>query len=390
MDLGDLITVATSITEHINDSVSDNRHFNLIQAVVRGKLHETSHSRILGEMFRYDQSILKSFLDEFVETGLFRKEATWNVLIEQDHIDITIQGDNNVVIIENKVNNASEQYRQIDRYVEQKYSEGRPNIYVLYLTREYPLMPSEYSLDSSKDKCRFVTATYKYDIRKWLNSKLLTKDRPFSVHSALYHYINYLDHMFGSDYNSEIPNEIRAQIEKYLSQSGNDRNDISALERLSKELLETSEICRKLMNERLWAKIQVDLNSRLREKGLPRLLSMQELGWDLPDAGIQFSIQGMDNKFYAVVSNLRQRYIGIIDRNNNGPLDNSVVERLKSLFEPMQSAPAQLTEARIGSTYRYPFWFKVYDNDSLITQYLQLIDILDKRKDIVTIIDSKK
>ena len=303
---------------------------------------------------------------------------------------MTIQGEHNVVIIENKVNNAPEQYRQIDRYVGQKLSEGKSNIYVLYLSGEYPLTPSEYSFDESKRVCRLITKTYSNDIRKWIKEKVLNQDLPFSIHSALYHYMKYLDSMYESDPNSNIPDEVRSQINKYLAESGHCENDISALERLGNELQETSEICKKIMYEKIWINIQSDLNNRLNDKGLPQLLLMQEIGWNLPDAGIRFSIEGMDNEFYAVVSYLHQRYIGIIDRNNSGPLNNLIVDRLKSLLEPMYSAPSQLTEARIGSTYRYPFWFKVDNDESLITQYLRLMDILAEKKDIVTIIDSKK
>ena len=385
-----VIPLGIHVSNLIKGHKTKSGSFNLIQAVVRGKLHETSHSRILGEILKHDQSILESFLNEFVEPELFFKEEKWEVLIEKNRIDITIQGEHNVVIIENKVNNAPEQYRQIDRYVGQKLSEGKSKIYVLYLSGEYPLTPSEYSFDSSKRVCRLITKTYSNDIRKWIKEKVLNQDLPFSIHSALYHYMKYLDSMYESYPNSNIPDEVRSQINKYLTESGHCENDISALERLGNELQETSEICKKIMYEKIWINIQSDLNNRLNDKGLPQLLPMLEIGWDLPDAGIRFSIEGMDNEFYAVVSYLHQRYIGIIDRNNRGPLDNLIVDRLKSLLEPMYSAPSQLTEARIGSTYRYPFWFKVDDNESLITQYLRLMDILAEKKDIVTIIDSKK
>ena len=390
MDIRDIIIFSALVNELNESLITDNRSFNLIQAVVRGKLHETSHSRILGEILRYDQAILKSFLDEFVEPRLFCKEEKWNVLIEKDNIDVAVQGVHTVVIIENKVNNAPERYRQIDRYVGQKLTEGKSKIYVLYLSGENPLTPSEYSFDSSKRVCRLIPKTYRNDIRKWIKDKVLNQDLPFSIHSALYHYMKYLDSMYESDPHSNIPDEVRSQINKYLAESGHRENDISALERLGNELQETSEICKKIMYEKIWINIQSGLNNRLNDKGLPQLLPMQEIGWDLPDAGIRFSIEGMDNEFYAVVSYLHQRYIGIIDRNNSGPLDNLIVDRLKSLLEPMYSAPFQLTEARIGSTYRYPFWFKVDDNESLITQYLRLMDILVEKKDIVTIIDSKK
>ena len=389
MAINTLLSFTASITELFSSTVVENRSFNLIQSVVRGKLHETSHSRILGEILRYDQAILKSFIDEFVEPGLFGREEKWDVFIEKDNIDITILGAHNVIIIENKVNNAPEQYRQIDRYVGQKLSEGKSNIYVLYLSQIYPLMPSEYSFDDSKDKCTFINRTYKNDIRRWINEILLTQDKAFSIHSALYHYRNYLDNMIDSKSYSEIPEEISTEIEKYLAKSGCQENTISALEQLSSKLQEASEICKKLMYEKRWAEICLKIDTRLKENNLPPLRSMQKIGWDLPDAGIEFSIDGMGKRFYAVVSYLRQRYIGIIDPDNNGSLDETTVRNLKCILSPMCSEPKLLSESQIYSTFRYPYWFKVDNDSNLIAQYLQMITILSLN-DKVSIINSRK
>lgn len=388
MDIKGIIIFSALVNELNESLITDNRSFNLIQAVVRGRLHETSHSRILGELLIYDSEILKFFLDDLIQRGLSHQKENWTVLIEKDNIDILIQGESTVVIIENKVNNAPEQYRQIDRYVEQRLAEGFGNIYVLYLSREYPFMPSEYSFNSTKNRCRLITKTYKKDIREWVNDKLLTRDQPFSIHSALFHYKNYLDTMINSN-SSEISEEIRMEIEKYLKYSACKGDEIVALEKLSRELWETSEICKKLMYEKIWANIQSKLNGELNEKGLPQLISMQNIGWDLPDAGIEFSIEGMENKFYAVVSYLRQRYIGIIDRSNTGKLDDNIVNTFKDLFAGIYSNSPRLSEWDIYSTYRYPYWFNVDDNDCLISLYLKLMDILRKSDD-VTIIYPKK
>ena len=116
---------------------------------------------------------------------------------------------------------------------------------------------------------------------------------------------------------------------------------------------------------------------------------MHKIGWDLPDAGIEFSIDGMGNRFYAVVSYLRQRYIGIIDPDNNGSLDVTIVRNLKCILSPMCSEPKLLSESQIYSTFRYPYWFKVDNDSNLIAQYLQMITILSQN-DKVSIINSRK
>ena len=367
----------------IQDSLSlKSSSFNLIQAVVRGKLHETSHSRILVELLRYDHAILRSFLNEFVEVGLFKDNDLPKILIEKNNIDICILGTNYAVIIENKVNNATEQKEQIDRYVKQIRSECDGKIYVVYLTREYPISPSEYSFDKSKGKCTITTKTYKDDVRKWINERLLTMDNSFSIHSALHHYKKYLDYMFDSQNYTEIPDKIRNQIETHLKLNGYEEDEISALEYLCNELNNTAEICRKLKNEKKWTRIQSKINHKLENLNLPHLVSLRkEIRWDHPDAGIEFSITNYNKRFFAIVSYLNQRYIGVVDSSQSGQLDNKLVDDLKSILKEMYEA-AQITDAKIGSTHRYPYWINVDNDENLEAQFIQLINILNKNEDI--------
>lgn len=386
MDISSLITLNTTVAGLISSSAAGSSPFNLIRAAVRGKLHETSHSRILGELLGCDSGILKSFLDTFIRKGLYNKEDKWDVMIERDNIDVTVQGRNHVIIIENKVNNAPEQYRQIDRYVELKSAGEKSTVYVLYLSGMYPLLPSGYSLCDAKDKCTILSKTYSEDVREWIGDLLQRHNMNYSIHTALYHYKNYLDYMYESDSTSGISAEIRSEIENYIKTSTRGTDEISALENLSNELYATAEICKKLMYEKKWVAIQDKINTQLVSQGLPRLLSSQEMNWDMPDAGIEFTIEGLPNKFYAVVSYLHQRYIGIIDHDNKGQLDDEIVTRLKEVLKGMSSEPSRLTDASIYSTFRYPYWFKVDSYEGLKDQYLQLVKNL-KNNDAVTIID---
>ncbi|MDE5857875.1 MAG: PD-(D/E)XK nuclease family protein [Muribaculaceae bacterium] len=373
-DLFSLIKFANEISVTKEKEDNQKRSFNLIQAVVRGKLHETSHSRILGELLRYDSEILRSFIDEFVCRGLYQGDGSAKVYIEKNNIDISIEGPGYTVVIENKVNNAPEQKAQIDRYVKQ----GKGEIYVLYLNGEYALLPSEYSFKETKDKCKIETKTFKTDFREWVND-LLNQDKSFSIHSALYHYKKYLDYMYDS--NSGISNDIRTQVEEYLNKCDNNGDEIVALENLNKSLSEAAEICWSLRNKKIWEQIQVEINRRLSEQKCPSLVSL-ETKWDNPDAGIEFKIKEFpDRKFYAVVSYLRQRYIGIIDFNNNDKYDEKIVVKLKNLLSELQSDPVNLTEAKIYSTRRYPFWFNVDDNKKLENYYIELIKILKKKEE---------
>ena len=374
MTINEQLSFGTCIAERLRRSETKFNSFNLISAVVRGKLHETSHSRILGEILRYDRTILESFFDEFIGFELYGKEKNWDVLIEKDNIDVCIKGEKHAVIIENKVNNAPEQKDQIDRYVNHMVNECRGGVYVLYLTGKYSLLPSEYSFSKAKNRCTLIVKTYQKDVRKWVEEKLLKKDSSFSIHSALYHYKNYLDNMYRSDSEYGIPAEIKSDIELYLSQKFPGENEVSALAELSNKLIETAEFCKKLMREKKWDEIKTQINERLIQQDIPPLISMIEvIGWDLPDAGIEFWYK--DRRYYAVVSYIRQRYIGIIDPDNNKGLDNSIVQDLKDLLAGMYT-DTSLMEAKVYSTFRYPYWFNVDNNTELVDLYIKLTKIL--------------
>lgn len=381
-NLSSLIKFSKGISEILEKEDKKERSFNLIQAVVRGRLHETSHSRILGELLKYDSEILKSFLEDFVGHGLYI-EKDIKVYIEKDNIDISIEGTGYTVIIENKVNNAPEQEAQIDRYVNYIQQHRVGKVYVLYISGEYPILPSEYSFNETKGKCEIKSLTFKKDIRDWVN-ELLAQDKSFSIHSALYHYKKYLDYIFDIGLNSEIPMKIKGQIINYLETSGKIEDEILALKELYNQLTETATACKKLEYEKTWEKIRSDINSELDKLGLQHLVSMQNHMWDLPDDGIEFSVTDFpNNKFYAVVSYLNQRYIGIINFDNNSSekqLNNDIEQKFKKLLKGMESD--KIPKSKIYSTLRYPYYFFVDNDDDLKKYYQKLVEILKNNKNI--------
>lgn len=80
MNIHSLIQLNASVTKLLANSVTKIHYFNLIRAVVRGKLHETSHSRILGELLRCDSGILKSFWMLSSGTGFMRRTNGMSLL----------------------------------------------------------------------------------------------------------------------------------------------------------------------------------------------------------------------------------------------------------------------------------------------------------------------
>ena len=129
-----------------------------------------------------------------------------------NRIDLTIKGKNFFLIIENKVNGAQEQKKQVDRYVDIA-SKIYPSkeIYVLYLNQDGYTYPSEYSL-SSKVKMKlgknFICKNYKVDILNWLYSvnRIIPFDTEQQLKSSIVVYIGYLEEYFGNSKRQIIMN----------------------------------------------------------------------------------------------------------------------------------------------------------------------------------------
>lgn len=364
--------------------IQGHESFNIIKAIVRGKLHETSHSNILAELLRSDEMIRISFIEEFIETGIYIKGGKCNIDVEKDGIDICIEFGNYVVIIENKVNNAPEQKSQIDRYVTNKLdSYSTKQIYVLYLTRDYPVPPSEYSWSETKGKCRIILKTYRKDITNWIKKIYEADDRYYSLHTALYQYKTYLEYIF--DNNSavmDIQKEIKETIDKYIINSSDEVVDadskISAVKDLSNKLYEAYDICKHYQWQLTWQNLKDRINLQLEENNL-KLYDKEDMDWDLPDAGIPFMLDGSNEKFYAVVSYLQGRYIGIIHYNHPNAYDQSITDKLVQILSDKDNTLAQLTDSEIHSTRRYPYWINVSDDNGLVDSYLQMIGMLKNK-----------
>lgn len=304
--------------------------------------------------------------------------------MEKDGIDICIEFGNYVVIIENKVNNAPEQKSQIDRYVTNKLdSYSTKQIYVLYLTRDYPAPPSAYSWSETKGKCRIILKTYRKDITNWIKKIYEADDRYYSLHTALYQYKTYLEYIF--DNNSavmDIQKEIKETIDKYIINSSDEVVDagskISAIKDLSNKLYEAYDICKHYQWQLTWQNIKERINLQLEDNNL-KLYDKEDMDWDLPDAGIPFMLDGSNEKFYAVVSYLQGRYIGIIHYNHPNAYDQSITDKLVQILSDKDNTLAQLTDSEIHSTRRYPYWINVSDDNGLVDSYLQMIGMLKNK-----------
>ncbi|KOO69508.1 hypothetical protein ACU52_02345 [Xylanibacter rarus] len=164
-------------------------------------LRETAHCRILYGLLQ-NKDIQKDFIEYFLPDIDCSFESIEIPYPDKRRIDLTIKGDTFFLIIENKINGACEQNKQIDRYVQTALNYYSANeIYVLYLCGESNKYPSEYSISSdTKDLLcdRIICKNYKDNITPWVASVYEHVDfdeQPF-LKSALLMYRTYLENKY--------------------------------------------------------------------------------------------------------------------------------------------------------------------------------------------------
>ena len=179
-------------------------HLNIIE-----ELHsnENSHSRILAKLFQYKSQeryvILESFF-KFIDTHN-QDKGFGNIKVkkpiisqEEERIDIWIRDEDYAIIIENKIYDAGDQEKQIERYIDKTIAakHNKENIFVIYMppfTRE----PSEQSWGKYKNDFvdRFAIVSFNEDILEWLKEIVLPNVTLKEVYlrSAIEQYIDYLE-----------------------------------------------------------------------------------------------------------------------------------------------------------------------------------------------------
>ena len=158
--------------------------FDLLRAVM-GRVNENGHAKVLAELLKLDfvcESFFR-FLDRcYPGRGLEQIVAVGfdDVCIScfERWMDLYITVGDYKIILENKVNGACDQDRQIDRYVSEvrKYGIGNDKIFVLYLTAsggfpsDVSLSQTKEILDCGKDEGgRLFAISYLREILSWLN-----------------------------------------------------------------------------------------------------------------------------------------------------------------------------------------------------------------------------
>lgn len=188
---------------------SDFEDINLIDDLrLSSNIYETAHSRILFKLLkagkRYNYPLWQE-LCKVLDWNL--PKATSFGPPEKYNIDLLIEGEdtnNNrfAVIIENKVNDAVDQEKQIQRYIqslEEKESFKEEHIFVIYLTRNNnEKEPSEDSFPNEmKERFgkRYHRISFEKEIRQWIDNckGIWINDL---IRSVLIQYGSYLAELF--------------------------------------------------------------------------------------------------------------------------------------------------------------------------------------------------
>lgn len=212
-----------SILSGFRDEVLDKIPYKVNLVEILGA-NENSHTTILAEILRYWRNgsypFLRSFLNSIIVGDARPRVENPKIVTKIQYIDALIYEEGKyAIIIENKINWATDQSKQIQRYIEAASSvcqidpKKQKNIWVVYLTDDGRKKVSDSSLTSEakelldyedkadsqkKHKSRYLECNYRDDVLPWLKESVLPACRYSEVEliAMLQQYISYLEKRF--------------------------------------------------------------------------------------------------------------------------------------------------------------------------------------------------
>lgn len=387
MDDKHLLNLAKEISEIINR----NRVYN---ANIITELHanENAHSRILRMFLQYDDGkkeypILRKFLEIPKVKKIFGNKGFKNPVFsnEQERIDVLIEEPGSfAVIVENKIKGATDQERQLERYIESVNGHDVPydNIYAIYLTDSGDKEVSDVSFtdvakkylgyNDENDIGRFVPMNYRYDILPWLEKEVLPNciEKEELLISALKQYIDYLKCMFGIIENEEQKILIMEKLKKELGIKGCDVEAVGVcftaieqLENLKNRIDGISvEIIKKLAEEY----IKIPFERYLQEK--PSVYTLEDVVFSYTEFNISVYSPEWEKIYFRVQYTDGGICYGIYNKDTNNPF------MVENCFEGFKlnniKWPAwKWVRWEFQDPKKFGFWKQVLRKDSL--QYLK-------------------
>lgn len=213
-------------------------NFNVL-AEQCGNIVENSHTNLLMRLLQYRNKYGYVFLEDFISLAGFNISIeNKDVLFKTEYpvgsdsgkkgrIDgIIYQNGNFAIIIENKINHAGNQDKQIKRYIDNILKYGivdKDHIFVVFLTRDGVETPDEESLsymqglgicDSVKDDIisgpRYFPCSYSQHILDWLRDDVtpLVPQKDIVLNAGLIQYTDYLERILGFGQNVMLSNNV--------------------------------------------------------------------------------------------------------------------------------------------------------------------------------------
>ena len=186
-------------------------HINVID-----ELHadENAHTRILLKILKCNKEVLRSFIEMAFNKGkcgsreLARQMENAKIEDNREYIDGLIEDKTAgaAIIIENKINWADDQWKQIERYIDtvKKHGIREERIYAVYLTLDGRKTVKDKSLMERARKAlgmgdgesgRFIPMDYKTDVLPWMKEVLptLSGEKEKMMRSAMEQYIDHIE-----------------------------------------------------------------------------------------------------------------------------------------------------------------------------------------------------
>lgn len=218
-----------------------NSHLVKCNINILDELHanENAHTRLLLRLFELNDGdghvVLNSFIDDCINHGKNTIPHMQNprVYVQYENMDgFVVDPCNSIIVIENKINGAIDQRRQIERYVKnalayaKKHKISNDRIYVVYLTDNGEKKVSNYSFTrktkemlgwkSETDNGRFIELNYRYNILPLLEDLLEEYDFFKKTLLAESYLLQYVDYLQGRYYERKVEKEYYEKMDSGL------------------------------------------------------------------------------------------------------------------------------------------------------------------------------
>jgi hypothetical protein len=286
---------------------------------------ENAHSKVISEFLNpYGSHYQKDlFLKKFFEVLDLKIKDKWKIYKEYDigngRIDILIEGEKNIIIIENKIY-AGDGERQLERYITWAKKEFRDkNILVLYLNL-WGNAPLRYSLGNLEIKesslfkynqkiADFKVITYKNTILPWIESCIKEIENISNLRESFKQYEKVIKKLVKKEDN--IMN-----LKNYLMEKKEILVDLIENFDDFKKFIEKDNECKKIIENENLDKAINDIKYDIRKNVAEKIKNYFEKNYEFLMKGDDFGNGNKMNHFLFTKDNLKFKYILFLYKDN--------------------------------------------------------------------------